>query len=104
MDDQEGFIGMLIVHKDFRRRGIAKKLLERTIQSLGNRNITLYGSPAGVSLYKKVGFRFDENPAYIYERTFLPKKDCLKGTGNFTLEIFRPIFMQSAEMDSSYTS
>ena len=85
IDDEEGFIGMLIVHKVFRRRGIPKKLLERTIQNLGNRNITLCGSPLGVSLYQKVGFRFDENPAYIYECAFLPKKDGLKGTNTFLL-------------------
>ena len=70
---------MLIVHKDYRRRGIAKKLLLRTIESLGKRNITLYGSPSGVSLYKSVGFKCDEPPAYLYERTFQPVKHCLTG-------------------------
>ena len=79
VDDCEAFIGMMLVHQNFRRQGIAKTLLERCIPTLGDRNISLYGSREAVALYRKYGFKSEENPTYIYEPTFLPNRDGLKG-------------------------
>ena len=68
-----------MIHKDNRRQGLGKKLLARTVAALGDRNITLYGSPEGVPFYRKYGFSSEEEPTYLYQTRFVPKKDVLKG-------------------------
>ena len=52
-----GWVGMMLVHPDFRRLGIGKRLMESAIQCLGHcGRIKLDATPAGRPLYGKLGF------------------------------------------------
>jgi len=54
------WIGMVLVHPDFRRRGLGKALLEHSIQYLREerkiRCVKLDATPEGQPLYEKLGF------------------------------------------------
>lgn len=55
------WIGMVLVHPDFRRRGVGTALLEHAIHHLrevrGVRCVKLDATPEGQPLYEKLGFR-----------------------------------------------
>lgn len=55
------WIGMVLVHPDFRRQGVGTALLEHAIQYLrenrGIRSVKLDATPEGQPLYEKLGFR-----------------------------------------------
>ena len=55
-----GWIGMMLVHPDFRRRGIARVLLQHCIEILQSarvKSIKLDATPAGREVYLKMGFK-----------------------------------------------
>src|SRR3954469_22141695 len=55
-----GWIGMMLVHPDFRRRGIARVLMQHSIeilQSAGVKSIKLDATPAGREVYLRIGFK-----------------------------------------------
>jgi GNAT superfamily N-acetyltransferase len=59
-----GWIGMILVHPDFRRRGIATLLMSQCIdhlRGLGVRSIMLDATDQGRPVYQKLGF-IDEQP------------------------------------------
>ena len=78
-NENEGFVTLMIVHEDFRGKGIGKELFKRSVAVLGNRNVSLYSSPQAVPFYKKLGFRSADDPTYIYQVKFSPKGDAFKG-------------------------
>ena len=53
-----GWIGMVLVHPDFRRRGLATMLLKKCVEYLTPRTqcIKLDATPAGMMVYEKLGF------------------------------------------------
>ncbi len=53
-----GWIGMVLIHPDFRRRGLATRLLNECIRYLRprTRSIKLDATPAGMLVYEKLGF------------------------------------------------
>lgn len=56
------WIGMMLVHPDFRRRGIATALMQRSIDYLREhhvRCIKLDATPAGQAVYEKLGFEVE---------------------------------------------
>ena len=54
-----GWISMVLVHGPYRRRGLATRLLERSIAELRNRGLVplLDATPAGRPVYERMGFR-----------------------------------------------
>lgn len=57
-----GWIGMMLVHPDFRRRGIARVLMDHSIEILrraGVRSIKLDATPEGREVYLRIGFKDD---------------------------------------------
>jgi len=51
------WIGMMLVEKEYRGRGISKRLLNQTIELLSDcQSIKLDATPAGQPVYKKIGF------------------------------------------------
>jgi GNAT superfamily N-acetyltransferase len=55
-----GWIGMMLVHPDFRRRGIARVLMQHCIeilQSASVKAIKLDATPAGREVYLRMGFK-----------------------------------------------
>jgi GNAT superfamily N-acetyltransferase len=54
-----GWIGMVIVHGPYRRRGLSTRLMERTIEELRGRGLVpmLDATPAGQPVYERMGFR-----------------------------------------------
>jgi GNAT superfamily N-acetyltransferase len=54
-----GWIGMVIVHGPYRRRGLSTRLMERTIVELRDRGLVpmLDATPAGQPVYERMGFR-----------------------------------------------
>ncbi|MBD3673287.1 MAG: GNAT family N-acetyltransferase [Planctomycetaceae bacterium] len=55
-----GWIGMMLVHPDFRRRGIATALIERCLSYLEEQRVgclKLDATPAGTPVYERLGFR-----------------------------------------------
>jgi ribosomal protein S18 acetylase RimI-like enzyme len=64
-----GWIGMMLVHPDFRRRGIARVLMDHSIEvlrSAGVKSIKLDATPAGREVYLRIGFK-DEYRLTRYE-------------------------------------
>ena len=58
--DNFGFVGNLIVKKDFRNQGIGKQLMQKAIthlENLGNSIIMLDGVEDAVGLYQRLGFK-----------------------------------------------
>jgi GNAT superfamily N-acetyltransferase len=65
------WIGMVLVHPDYRRRGVGTALLKRCIEYLrarGVRSIKLDATPAGRPVYEGLGFK-DEWPLARWEFT-----------------------------------
>lgn len=55
-----GWIGMMLVHPDFRRRGIASALMKTSLDYLNEKSIAcikLDATPAGKPVYERLGFR-----------------------------------------------
>ena len=54
-----GWIGMVLVHGPYRRRGLATRLLERAVAELRDRGLVpvLDATPAGQPVYERMGFR-----------------------------------------------
>src|SRR3954465_3999251 len=64
-----GWIGMILVHPDVRRRGIARVLMQHSIeilQTAGVKSIKLDATPAGREVYLRMGFK-DEYTLTRYE-------------------------------------
>lgn len=58
------WIGMMLVHPDFRRRGLATSLMKRAMEylhSLGVRCIKLDATPDGAHVYEQLGFEAEWN-------------------------------------------
>lgn len=71
-----GWIGMLLVHPDYRRRGIGNTLLKWCIQYLRGRRvrcIKLDATPAGKEVYDVLGFK-DEWALSRWEGVSVPSK------------------------------
>ncbi len=52
-----GWIGMVLVNKDFRKHGVGRMLVTKTIDSLhGFTSVKLDATPAGQPVYQKLGF------------------------------------------------
>lgn len=53
-----GWISMVLVHGPFRRRGLATRLLERSVAELQERSLVpfLDATPAGQAVYERMGF------------------------------------------------
>ncbi len=63
-----GWMGLLFVHPDYRRRGIGSALMNRGIEYLrheGIRHIKIDATDAGRSVFLKLGFD-DERPVHVY--------------------------------------
>jgi GNAT superfamily N-acetyltransferase len=54
-----GWVSMVLVHGPFRRRGLATRLLERSVAELQERSLVpfLDATPAGQAVYERMGFR-----------------------------------------------
>ena len=55
-----GWIGMMLVHPDYRRRGIASALIQESLDYLNERQVAcikLDATPAGKPVYERLGFR-----------------------------------------------
>jgi predicted N-acetyltransferase YhbS len=53
------WIGMMLVHPEYRRQGIARRLMSRALEHLkdrGVRTVRLDATPAGAPVYEKLGF------------------------------------------------
>jgi GNAT superfamily N-acetyltransferase len=60
LGNRVAWIGMMLVHPEFRRRGIARALMLRAIELLRNRGFATIGldaTPLGKPLYEQLGFR-----------------------------------------------
>ena len=54
-----GWIGMMLVHSDYRRRGLASALIEKSLEYLNDRQVAcikLDATPAGEPVYRRLGF------------------------------------------------
>ena len=73
-DTRSAWIGMVLVHPDFRRQGLGSALMTRCIQSLQARriqSIKLDATDQGRPVYLKLAFR-DERPICRYRGTVPP--------------------------------
>lgn len=62
-----GYVGGLLIHKDFRRKGVGSKLLKAALNSLSTRHVYLFveeRNTLAIRLFKKMGFK------NIYKRLF----------------------------------
>jgi predicted N-acetyltransferase YhbS len=56
-DARHGSLGMVIVEPGWQGRGIAKRLVARALEDLGERSIMLNGTMQGRAIYERHGFR-----------------------------------------------
>lgn len=55
--DKLAWIGMMLVDRNYRRRGLSKRLMREVIQRIGNKQtIKLDATPAGQKVYEQLGF------------------------------------------------
>jgi ribosomal protein S18 acetylase RimI-like enzyme len=70
-----GWIGMMLVHPDFRRRGIARVMMDHCIEILraaGVKTIKLDATPEGREVYLKIGFKEQFRIIRYQSETALP--------------------------------
>jgi len=85
-----GFIDVLEVHSDFRRRGIGRRLVYEAMEvskSLGCDTIAVWPNPEAIDFYKKCGF---SNVAYrvVYVETSIPSNIGTVDPNNLNLKEF----------------
>jgi ribosomal protein S18 acetylase RimI-like enzyme len=77
----EGWIGMVLVDKEFRRQGVGRMLVTNIIERSGGfKSVKLDATPAGQPLYQKLGF-IEERVLY---RMINP---CFKSIDNDTIDL-----------------
>lgn len=68
------WLATIIVHPDYRKRGIGLKIIQTQIQAINQKKyptVLLLASPYGESIYKKVGFKTDID-YYFYKGAVIP--------------------------------
>ena len=60
-----GFINMVIVHPDYRKRGIATAMIRYLLENLKVRTFRLHATPAGSFVYSKIGFETTRTMSYF---------------------------------------
>lgn len=71
IEEKKGFISLVSVDKNYRKRGIAKKMLEIVFDNMKKRGMQLCEIPThstnqkAINLYTSLGFKQKEN--YVYE-------------------------------------
>lgn len=63
--DDMGFINMVIVHPDYRKRGIATAMIRHLLDTLKVRTFRLHATPAGSFVYSKIGFVTTRTMSYF---------------------------------------
>ena len=63
--DDVGFINMVIVHPDYRKRGIATSMIRFFLDNLKVRTFRLHATPAGSCVYGKIGFVTTRTMSYF---------------------------------------
>lgn len=68
--EHKSYISLVGVHKDYRRKGIAKKMLLEAIEYVKKRNYLTIGihsnNPTAINLYKVLGFQIKEEGERVY--------------------------------------
>lgn len=70
-DGRRGYLHHLVVHSDFRRRGIGRKLVEKAVERIKARNIEkchifiFSDNEEGVSFWKGIGWEFRNDIAVM---------------------------------------
>ena len=64
--------------------------MQKSLEALGDRNISVFSTPEGIAIYKKFGFDTGEQPTGIHQSKFKPKKGAFEGILDLcsTCEIF----------------
>jgi GNAT superfamily N-acetyltransferase len=71
--NQAAWIGMVLVHPEHRKRGIASELMRQVIASLqGCRSIKLDATPVGREVYLRLGFKDEEEVIRFTTQEALP--------------------------------
>ena len=60
-----GFINMVIVHPDYRKRGIATAMIRHFLDTLKVKTFRLHATPAGSFVYSKIGFQTTRTMSYF---------------------------------------
>lgn len=54
--DEHATVGLVIVHKDFRRQGLGRQLMQQLLAPLDQRSVLLHATVAGLRMYRTLGF------------------------------------------------
>jgi N-acetylglutamate synthase-like GNAT family acetyltransferase len=63
--DDMGFINMVIVHPDYRKRGIATAMIRHLLDTMDVKTFRLHATPAGSFVYSKIGFETTRTMSYF---------------------------------------
>ena len=63
--DDMGFINMVIVHPDYRKRGIATAMIRHFLDTVKVKTFRLHATPAGSFVYSKIGFTTTRTMSYF---------------------------------------
>lgn len=66
-------LGMLIVHPEWRRKGIGRELIARAMGDLGTRNVSLMATGSGNALHQGLGFEAADAIHHHQGSAFCPK-------------------------------
>ena len=72
-----GFINMVIVHPDYRKRGIATAMIRHLLETVKVKTFRLHATPAGSFVYSKIGFVTTRTMSYFLAASpKFPKVEC----------------------------
>jgi creatinine amidohydrolase/Fe(II)-dependent formamide hydrolase-like protein/predicted N-acetyltransferase YhbS len=99
--DARGWIGMMLVHPDWRGRGVGRLLMQSAMQSLADcPAIGLDATPAGKPLYAKFGFR-DEYSIVRLTHRCVPIIEAEHNAGGVLCPASSEMFSQFVALDSA---
>ena len=77
---------MVGVHKNFRRKGIAKKMMEKCIEFISRQRYPIIGihsnNPTAIRMYTQLDFKIVEGGSRVYMELTLPENELPSSVGS----------------------
>ena len=96
-----GFINMVIVHPDYRKRGIATAMIRHLLDTVKVKTFRLHATPAGSFVYSKVGFVTTRTMSYFLaaKPVFPQGKSVIQSASLADLDAMAAMDLKNSGMD-----